>query len=75
MSGDSNIMVHVSPQTRRVEDARARLRQAQANTQVVLNTLHVEIEETLDWRTWVRARPAPVLITAFFLGFLIGSRR
>jgi hypothetical protein len=75
MSGDNSVMVHVSPQARRVEDARARLRQAQANTQMVLDTLHVELEEQLDWRTWVRARPAPVLISAFFLGFLIGSRR
>ena len=75
MSGDHSVMVRVSPQARRVEDARARLRQAQANTQVVLNTLHVEIEEQLDWRTWVRARPATVLISACFLGFLIGSRR
>lgn len=75
MSGDNRVMVHVSPQARRVEDARARLRQAQANTQMVLDTLHVEIEEQLDWRTWVRARPVPVLISAFFLGFLIGSRR
>jgi hypothetical protein len=75
MSGDNNLMVQVSPQARRVEDARARLRQAQTNTQVVLSTLHVEIEEKLDWRTWVRAHPAPVLISAFFLGFLIGRRQ
>lgn len=75
MSGDHSVMVRVSPQARRVEDARARLRQAQANTQMVLTTLHVELEEKLDWRTWVRARPAPVLISAFFIGFLLGSRR
>ena len=75
MSADHNLMVQASPQARRVESARAKLRQAQANTQVVLSTLHVELEEKLDWRTWVRARPVPILISAFFVGFLIGRSR
>lgn len=75
MSNEHPLMVHVSLQTRRIEEARARLRQARANTQTVLSSLHIEIEEQLDWRTWVRARPAPVLIVAFFAGFFLGSRR
>lgn len=75
MSNEHQLMVHVSLQTRRIEEARARLRHARANTQEVLSSLHVEIEEQLDWRTWVRSRPVPVLIVAFVAGFLLGSRR
>lgn len=37
--------------------------------------LEQEVERSMDWRTWVRRKPAFSLSLAFGIGFFLGSRR
>lgn len=49
----------------------ARGREALADTAQELRT---QVAEKIDWRTWVRDNPAPMMIGAFALGFWIAWR-
>jgi hypothetical protein len=41
---------------------------------VSMTALECEITRTLDWREWVRRKPAMVLCLAFGIGFFVGRR-
>jgi hypothetical protein len=52
--------------------AGAELDQARDKIIVSMTALECEITRTLDWREWVRRKPAIVLCLAFSLGLFVG---
>jgi hypothetical protein len=46
---------------------------ARARVAASLNTLGEEVARRGDWRAWVRARPALVIVGALALGFVWGG--
>jgi len=54
--------------------AGAELDQVRDEFVVSMTALECEIKRTLDWREWVRHKPAMVLCLAFGLGFFVGRR-
>jgi hypothetical protein len=64
-----------TPEDRRVEAARARLKRAQRRTRGTLVALRSELLAQTDRRTWYRAQPGAALFSAFLFGLYLGSRR
>jgi hypothetical protein len=56
-------------------DIAADVERARARVAASLTTLGEEVARRGDWRAWVRARPALVILGALALGFLMGSDR
>ncbi len=70
--------VHLSVQdlaNQRVREIKARLDTARMRTRHSVRELKREVIEQVDWRRQFRARPAPFLVGAFFLGFLLARNR
>ncbi len=55
------------------ERIRADIERTRAELALSVQTLRAELHRTVDWREWVRTNPAPFLIGAFTLGFIIGA--
>jgi hypothetical protein len=60
--------------TRSVAEIEEEIRSARRDLVVALEDLQLAVRERMDWRTWVRQRPVPMLGAAFALGFLIAMR-
>lgn len=56
-----------------IEARRADVEAARERFVGLLDDFQEEVEETLDWRHWVRERPWHSVGLAFALGFLLGS--
>ena len=75
MSDQTAFILSTTPEDRRVDAARARLDRARRRTRGTLVAFRSELSEQADWRTWYRARPGVALLSAFFVGLILGSRR
>lgn len=64
-----------SSSERSPERIRADIERTRAELAVSVQALRAEVARTVDWRQWVVKNPAPFLIGAFAVGFIIGSRR
>ncbi len=65
------------PRRRAPRDAatiRAELDRAREDIAEAFVELRDQVRETLDWRTWVKKHPAPVLVAAVAFGFWLGRR-
>ena len=56
------------------ERIRQDIERTRAELADTVQALRVEVARTVDWREWVRRHPAPLLIGAFTLGFILGPR-
>ena len=74
MASDATKLADVQPRQRSTEEVRADIARARAELADVAGALRTQVAEKIDWRTWVRENPAPVLIGAFAIGFWIGYR-
>jgi hypothetical protein len=75
MASDSlKLVPEVSARPRSTEEVRADIARARAELADAAQALRTQVAEKIDWRTWVRENPAPVLIGAFAIGFWIGYR-
>ena len=72
---DRAFVLLTTPEDRRVDAARARLKRAQRRTRGTLVALRSELSAQTDWRTWYRAQPGAALLGAFLFGLYLGSRR
>lgn len=59
---------------RSTEEVRQDIARAREELATAAAELRTQVAQKIDWRTWVRENPAPVLIGAFALGFWIGYR-
>jgi hypothetical protein len=60
---------------RSAERIREDLERTRAELAQLVQALRMEVVRSIDWREWVRRRPAPFLIGAFAVGFMVGARR
>jgi hypothetical protein len=60
---------------RSAERIREDLERTRAELAQLVQALRMEVVRTVDWREWVRRRPAAFLIGAFAVGFMVGARR
>lgn len=75
MPVDTALVLRRAGPDRRVDDVRARLALARVRTHEVLAELRVDLPRRADWREWYRKNPEILLGTAFFVGFVLGTRR
>lgn len=79
MASDSTLKIVDAPTAsstkgRSTEEVRADIARARVELADAAQALRTQVAEKIDWRTWVRENPGPVLIGAFALGFWIGYR-
>jgi ElaB/YqjD/DUF883 family membrane-anchored ribosome-binding protein len=65
----------LKPPAKSSEEVRAEIERAREQIQASVVALRQEVAEVVDWREWVRARPALCIGAAFAIGFYLGSRR
>lgn len=75
MTREQAMVVHPSPQDRRVDEARERLQLARQHTRGTLKSIRKEIVAKTDLTSRVRESPALFMALAFFAGFLLAHRR
>ena len=62
-----------APAENEIERLRAEIEASRERVRHSIEDLQDEIEETFDWRAWVREHPWQTVGAAFAIGFLWGS--
>jgi len=68
-------LAHETAPGRTLVQAKAELARTRESVALSMSALEGEIARTLDWREWVRRRPAMTLALAVGLGILLEWRR